>query len=59
VKSENDPYFPGDPVPVWAHLAEAFEVRNVPGGHLNVITAHFDSLAAVLTDYVNESLGWD
>lgn len=59
VKSENDPYFPGDPVPVWAHLAEAFELRNVPGGHLNVITAHFDSLAAVLTDYVNESLGWD
>jgi len=57
VKSENDPYFPGDPVPVWAHLAEVFEVRNVPGGHLNVITAHYQSLAAALTDCVNEALG--
>jgi acetoacetyl-CoA synthetase len=57
VKRENDPYFPGASVPVWAHLAEAFEVRNVPGGHLNVITAHYQSLAAVLTDYVNQALG--
>jgi acetoacetyl-CoA synthetase len=56
VKSESDTYFPGDPVPVWAHLADSFEVETIPGTHLNIVTTHFESLAAVLTRYLGEAL---
>jgi thioesterase domain-containing protein len=55
VKSESDSYFPGDPVPVWANLAASLEVETVPGSHLNMVTTHFESLAAVLSRYVNEA----
>jgi acetoacetyl-CoA synthetase len=57
IKSETDTYFPGDPVPVWAHLAGAFEVETVRGSHLNMVTTHFEGLAAVLTRYVTEAAG--
>ena len=53
VKSETDTYFPGDPVPVWAHLAAAFEVETVRGSHLDMVTTHFEALATVLTRYLN------
>jgi acetoacetyl-CoA synthetase len=56
VKSESDEYFPGDPVPVWANVAAAFEVETVPGSHLDMVTTHFESLAAVLTRYLKEAL---
>jgi acetoacetyl-CoA synthetase len=56
VKSERDEYFPGDPVPVWANVAAAFEVETVPGTHLDMVTTHFAGLAAVLTRYLKESL---
>jgi acetoacetyl-CoA synthetase len=56
VKSESDTYFPGDPVPVWANLAATFEVETIPGTHLNIVTTHFGSLAAVLTRYLGEAL---
>jgi thioesterase domain-containing protein len=56
VKSESDTYFPGDPVPVWAHLADSFEVETIPGTHLNIVTTHFESLAAVLTRYLGKAL---
>jgi acetoacetyl-CoA synthetase len=55
LKSESDQYFPGDPVPVWAKLATDFEVETVPGTHLDMVTAHFESLAAVLTRYLQET----
>jgi len=55
VKSESDSYFPGDPVPVWANLATSLEVETVPGSHLNMVTTHFESLAAILSRYVNEA----
>jgi acetoacetyl-CoA synthetase len=55
LKSESDEYFPGDPVPVWANLAADFEVETVPGTHLDMVTAHFESLAAVLTRYLQEA----
>ena len=57
IKSDTDTYFPGNPVPVWAHLAEAFEVETVRGSHLNMVTTHFEGLAAVLTRYVIEAAG--
>jgi acetoacetyl-CoA synthetase len=56
VKSESDTYFPGDPVPVWANLAASFEVETVPGTHLNMVTTHFESLAAVLTRYLGKAV---
>ncbi|MGC2060794.1 MAG: alpha/beta fold hydrolase [Candidatus Sulfotelmatobacter sp.] len=55
LKSESDEYFPGDPMPVWEHLVADFEVETVPGTHLDMVTAHFDSLAAVLTRYLHET----
>ncbi|MGA9510082.1 MAG: alpha/beta fold hydrolase [Candidatus Sulfotelmatobacter sp.] len=55
LKSEGDEYFPGDPVPIWVSLAEDFEVEIVPGTHLDMVTTHFESLAAVLTRYLHEA----
>ncbi len=55
LKSESDEYFPGDPVPVWANFVADFEVETVPGSHLDMVTAHFESLAAVLTRYLQEA----
>lgn len=56
VKSEIDPYFPADPVAVWGHLAAGVEVETVPGGHLDIVAADFEGLAAVLTRYVKGAL---
>jgi thioesterase domain-containing protein len=56
VKSETDTYFPGDPVPVWAHLAAAFEVETVRGSHLDMVTTHFEGLATVLTRYIKQAV---
>ena len=56
VKSETDTYFPGDPVPVWAHLAAAFEVETVRGCHLDMVTTHFEGLATVLTRYIKQAV---
>lgn len=55
LKSESDQYFPGDPVPVWANLAADLDVETVPGTHLDMVTAHFESLAGVLTRYLQEA----
>ncbi len=57
IKSDTDTYFPGNPVPVWAHLAQSFEVETVRGSHLNMVTTHYEGLAAVLTRYVTELAG--
>jgi acetoacetyl-CoA synthetase len=56
VKNENDAYFPGDPIRVWAKLATALQVETVTGTHLNIVTTNFESLAAVLTRYLKEEL---
>ena len=56
VKSESDEYFPGDPVPVWANVAADLEVETVSGSHLDMVTTHFEGLAAVLTRYLQEAL---
>ncbi len=57
VKSGSDSYYPSDPVTVWANLAERFEIEFVPGGHLDMITTDFQSLAAVITRYANQLPG--
>jgi thioesterase domain-containing protein len=48
--------FPADPAAVWAHLADRFEVETVPGDHLEIISAHYEKLASVLSRYVEEAL---
>jgi acetoacetyl-CoA synthetase len=55
IKGADDSYFPADPAAVWAQLAAEFEFETVPGGHLDMVTDDFLSLAAVLTRYVNEA----
>jgi acetoacetyl-CoA synthetase len=48
--------FPADPSPVWAHLADKFEVETVPGDHLGIITTHYELLASAISRYVKEAL---
>lgn len=55
IKSQDDLYFPDDPASVWAQLANEFEFETVPGGHLDMVTGGFLSLAAALTRLVNEA----
>ena len=52
VKSASDNYFPSDPVAVWANLASSIEVETVAGDHLNIVTTHFEGLAAAITRYL-------
>lgn len=56
VRAGTPSYFPDDPAAVWAHLAAGFEVETVPGDHVGIVATHFESLAAVLTRYVEESV---
>jgi acetoacetyl-CoA synthetase len=52
VRAEISGPFPNDPVAVWGHLAEEFQVDTVPCDHLGIITTHFESLAAVLSRHL-------
>jgi thioesterase domain-containing protein len=56
VRPEANPYLPNDPTAVWTKLADALEVETVPGDHLGMVGTHFESLAAVLTRYVEEAV---
>ena len=55
VSAESNSYFPDDPAAVWGKLAEVVDVETVPGGHLDMVTAHFESLSAALTRYVKDA----
>jgi acetoacetyl-CoA synthetase len=52
VRAEVNSFFPNDPTPVWSKLAEDFEISTVPGSHLEMVTGGFESLADVLTGFV-------
>jgi acetoacetyl-CoA synthetase len=54
VRPEANSYLPNNPTAVWKQLAAELDVETVPGDHLGMIGTHFESLAAVLTRYVNE-----
>jgi thioesterase domain-containing protein/aryl carrier-like protein len=47
--------FPDDPQAVWSHLAAKFQVETVPGDHLGILGVHFESLASLVSRYVNEA----
>jgi thioesterase domain-containing protein len=59
VRAEVNSYFPDDPAPVWTELAEELEVSTVPGGHLDMLTTEFESLARVLTGCLQGVPGHD
>jgi acetoacetyl-CoA synthetase len=44
--------FPADAHAVWSQLANELEVTTVPGDHLGIMTTHFDSLAAVVSGFL-------
>jgi thioesterase domain-containing protein len=56
VRPEANPYLPSDPTALWKGLAAELEVETVPGDHLGMVGARFESLAAVLTRYVEEAV---
>jgi acetoacetyl-CoA synthetase len=45
-------YFPDDPAAVWGRLTDEFEVKTVPGNHLDMVTDEFEGLAAALTEFL-------
>jgi acetoacetyl-CoA synthetase len=49
VRAASESYFPDNPAAIWGRLAQEFEVKTVPGDHLDMVTATFDHLAAALT----------
>jgi len=55
VKAEISTYFPDNPTPVWAHLAEEFEVETMPGDHMGMLTTHHEDLGALLSRYLSEA----
>jgi acetoacetyl-CoA synthetase len=55
VRAEISSRFPDDAVAVWAPLADEFEVETVPGDHLGMMATHFESLASVLSRYLEEA----
>jgi len=57
VRAEISSAFPDDAAAVWARLAGRFEVETVPGDHLGMIATHYESLASVLSRYLEEAFG--
>jgi len=55
VATDTKTFFPPDPVPAWKHLVADLEVQVVHGDHLNIVTTEFESLADVLTRYVQQA----
>jgi acetoacetyl-CoA synthetase len=55
VKAAISTEFPDDPVAVWSHLAGKFELKTVPGDHVEIITTHYESLANVLSGFLHEA----
>jgi len=56
VRAEIPTDFPADPMAVWAHLANKFEVETVPGDHLGIMSTHYEKLACAISRYVDEAL---
>jgi acetoacetyl-CoA synthetase len=56
VRPEANSYLPNDPTAVWKSLADELQIETVPGDHLGMVGTHFESLAAVLTRYVEEAV---
>jgi thioesterase domain-containing protein len=55
VKPQVATEFPDDPAAVWAHLAGDFALDTVPGDHRDMLGTHVDSLASVVSRYLEEA----
>jgi hypothetical protein len=55
VRAEVVTDYPDDPTAIWSNLAESFQVETVPGDHLGILGTHFESLALVVSRYLNEA----
>ena len=55
VKAEISTYFPDDPTTVWAHIADQFDVETVPGDHVGMLTTQCETLASVLSRFLDEA----
>ena len=57
VRAEVSTYFPDDPTAVWSHLTEQFDVETVPGDHVGMLTTQCETLASVLSRFLDEAGG--
>jgi acetoacetyl-CoA synthetase len=57
VRAEICTEFPTNPAAVWGDLAMDLEVATVPGGHLEIVNTHYESLAVVLSLYLQQTCG--
>jgi len=55
VRAETVSDFPDDPSAVWSGLVEKLQVETVPGDHLGILGTHFDTLASVISRYLQEA----
>jgi acetoacetyl-CoA synthetase len=56
IRPETNAYLPNDPSAVWKEMASDLTVETVAGDHLGMVGTQFESLAAVLTRYVEEAV---
>jgi len=54
IRAEKVSFFPDDPTAVWSPFAKQFELKTVPGDHLDMLTTHVEALAARLSRYARE-----
>lgn len=47
--------FPYSPTAVWSHLVSKLRVDTVPGDHLGMLTREYETLASLLTRYIQEA----
>jgi acetoacetyl-CoA synthetase len=54
VRAARSLHFPDDPAEIWTNLVDAFDVQSVPGDHHQILTTQYESLAAVVSRYLDE-----
>jgi acetoacetyl-CoA synthetase len=55
VKAAVSSFLPDDPDGTWGRLVENLEIVTVPGNHLEMLTAHAQDVAEVLSRYITEA----
>jgi len=50
-------HWPSDPAAIWDRLSNEFELETVPGQHMEMIGKHAESVASVLSRYIEEAFG--
>jgi thioesterase domain-containing protein/acyl carrier protein len=47
--------FPEDPAAAWSGLTAKIEVATVPGDHVGILAAHYETLASVVSRFIRET----